>query len=427
MPPPPLAMSTPPRDCRRHRRRLLIPNVRDSIPPSLMEVDDDEDEQGEDVLASSTTTTTTTTTKNDPNSPTPTTPTVTTSNNNNSCWNDGSCYTIRTMHRKRNRCCCDYSNWMLRLFGRTTRLLYHCCFRKTLQSYVKYIRSSTNNQDNGLKFLQYTLWLASKLLYKKDSHGQDGLSKLSLELSMARCAIRLLEFPIALEAVIQNHNKMTTTTTKTTTSENQDHNTSTTTTTRLLQQCLDNFFAWSLCWYYPTEHMAYLHTIAPQWLAQGRSAQLWGTWSCRGWLVCTLVELIQGMLQWKKLLHQQHHHQQEQQLQLQQQQQEQHKQHQGQQQQQQQQEEQQQQQQEQEQHKEEEEEEAITKEEQLEQVKLQMVRNILFVLPAIHCSLPNNDRNPWLPSNVVNFLLWLESVVCLYQSLNNNTSSSSSS
>jgi hypothetical protein len=36
-------------------------------------------------------------------------------------------------------------------------------------------------------------------------------------------------------------------------------------------------------------------------------------------------------------------------------------------------------------------------------------------LPCINWSLPNWDIDPMLPENVVNGLMWLESIVCLYQ------------
>ena len=48
-------------------------------------------------------------------------------------------------------------------------------------------------------------------------------------------------------------------------------------------------------------------------------------------------------------------------------------------------------------------------------LRLQLLRNALFLLPAIHWSLPNWDTQPWLPSKAVNGLMWVESMVSLYQ------------
>jgi hypothetical protein len=48
-------------------------------------------------------------------------------------------------------------------------------------------------------------------------------------------------------------------------------------------------------------------------------------------------------------------------------------------------------------------------------LRLQLLRNALFLLPAIHWSLPNWDTKPWLPSKAVNGLMWVEAMVSLYQ------------
>jgi hypothetical protein len=50
-------------------------------------------------------------------------------------------------------------------------------------------------------------------------------------------------------------------------------------------------------------------------------------------------------------------------------------------------------------------------------LQLQLVRDLLFTLPAIHWSLPHWDTDPWLPEPIVNTLMWLESVVCMVQSI----------
>ena len=52
---------------------------------------------------------------------------------------------------------------------------------------------------------------------------------------------------------------------------------------------------------------------------------------------------------------------------------------------------------------------------QQQNLRLQILRDLLFTLPAIHWSLPNWDTNPWLSEPIVNTLMWLESVVCMYQ------------
>mmetsp|Transcript_7756 Transcript_7756/g.10173 ORF Transcript_7756/g.10173 Transcript_7756/m.10173 type:complete len:307 (-) Transcript_7756:270-1190(-) len=233
--------------------------------------------------------------------------------------------------------------------------------RQALKSYVKFI-SLALNQDKGLKFLQYTLWLASKV-YKKDSKGRAGLSTLSLELCMARYATRLVLFPTAVEAVV-----------------NGSWASPSKTYPRTFKT-IGEILAWSMLFYFPAEHVAYLHWKAPKWLAKGRSGGIWSAWSCRGWGAYVVAEIVQNILQWREALQQQS---------------------------------------------EEKEDEIIDNTALanvpnsetlavLQQIKLQFARNVLFLLPLIQYSLPNWDTDPWLPADFVNFIFWLESVVCLYQ------------
>lgn len=49
--------------------------------------------------------------------------------------------------------------------------------------------------------------------------------------------------------------------------------------------------------------------------------------------------------------------------------------------------------------------------------QLQIVRSLLFTLPAINWSLPRWDTHPWLKESVVNGLMWTEAVVSFYQSV----------
>jgi len=50
-------------------------------------------------------------------------------------------------------------------------------------------------------------------------------------------------------------------------------------------------------------------------------------------------------------------------------------------------------------------------------LQLQILRGVLYTLPAIHWSLPNWDRDPWLSEPIVNGLMSLEALVCMYQSI----------
>lgn len=264
--------------------------------------------------------------------------------------------------------------------------------RAALKSYVKFI-SSAINQDKGLKFLQYTLWLASKL-YQKDSTGRKSLTKLSLELSNTRYATRLLALPTAVEAALYK---------------------SWTSPSKSFPRTFDligDLLSWSMMVYYSAEHVAYLQWMVPQWLVKHkRSAERWSAWSCRGWFLYVVAEMVQNALQWKELCDQEN----QQQRLLQQ--------------------------QDSSNDTDEkrkkaaeaaekragtkyktdlspEEQQVAISETQLSRrkIELQFARNALFLLPTIQYSLPNWDTQPWLPPDVINFLFWLESVVTLYQS-----------
>lgn len=223
-----------------------------------------------------------------------------------------------------------------------------------LKSYVKFISTSVN-KDKGIKFLQYALWLASRF-YQKDSKGRQGLTKLASELMLARYAIRLLEFPVALEAALNGSW------------------TSPSKTYSKTFKVIGDVLSWSMMLYYLTEHGAYCHWKAPDWLAKGRSGEIMSAWSCRAWTLYIAAELVQNALQCKEMINNVN-------------------------------------------------DQEVTgsrkdtedSKSALKKVQLQFARNGLFLLPAIQYSLPNWDSKPWLPVDFINFLYWLESIVCVYQ------------
>jgi hypothetical protein len=221
-----------------------------------------------------------------------------------------------------------------------------------LRNYVKFT-SSALNTDRSLKLLQWTLWLAS---YMKKSQG---LKKLSLDLSFARYALRLLGLPASMEAARNGS------------WGNKTH------------PWLGQIMAWSMIGYYPMEHVAYVRWQAPQ-LLPNQSAERWSAWSCRCWLLYIVADMTQSTLKLKGLLKDKR--------------------------------------------------EILEKEAANEEGKqendalilvndlirneqLQIVRSLLFTLPAIHWSLPKWDTHPWLKESVVNGLMWAEAVVSMYQSL----------
>ncbi len=226
-----------------------------------------------------------------------------------------------------------------------------------LIGYVEFM-SNALYQDRGLKLMQWTLWLASKA-YSKKSPGREALHKLSFDLSFARYALRLLGLPTAIEAV-----------------RNDSWGAG----------WLGRTMAASMVCYYPLEHLAYCKWMAPKFFHSRHSAAKLSAWSCRFWLIYIMAELLQGLLnlkalhaQQKLLLGEKTHDetslQAAQDLQIA------HVLH------------------------------------SIRHQQLQVVRDLLFTVPCIQWSLPNWDTQPWLNEWIINGLMWLESVVCMHQSV----------
>jgi hypothetical protein len=171
---------------------------------------------------------------------------------------------------------------------------------------------------------------------------------------------------------------------------------------------LGRLMAWSMIGYYPLEHIAYLRWTSPQ-LLPGRNAEKMSAYSCRFWLAYIVADMTKSILKCKELLRRRS--------------------------------------------------ELVTDDDHEKEVsifvflkflqkcesrqcacflpllysfvtqalvslnhsihneQLQIVRSLLFTLPAIHWSLPRWDTHPWLKESVVNGLMWTEAVVSFYQSL----------
>lgn len=247
------------------------------------------------------------------------------------------------------------------------------CLDRLLQGYTKFMAPGIN-QDRGLKLLQYTIWMFSHALRDRVLV-RDALKKLYNELSFARYVLRLLGLPPAMEAVRSGS-----------WSASSDHN-------KGFHKFLGQLLAWSMIGYYPLEYGAYVQWQTPKLFfpktgGPSRLAEKLSAWSCRFWLAYTVTEILQC---WLKLREEKHKLKAI------------------------------------EQRKKNddaggEDEEAIIvapKPGVLRNLRLQILRDLLFTLPAIHWSLPNWDTQPWLPDPLVNTLMWLESVVCMYQSIAN--------
>lgn len=247
------------------------------------------------------------------------------------------------------------------------------CLDRLLQGYTKFMGPGIN-QDRGLKLMQYTIWMFSYALRDRVLV-RDALRKLYNEFSFARYVLRLLALPTAVEAVRSG-------------SWSVESNTK-----KGLHKFLGQILAWSMIGYYPLEHGAYVQWQTPKLLfpktgGPSRFAEKLSAWSCRFWLAYTVTEIVQC---WLKLREEQQN------LKLI-----------G-------------------DKKKIDDEDDDNGDEQaiinppnpgvIRNLRLQILRDLLFTLPAIHWSLPNWDTQPWLTDPLVNTLMWLESVVCMYQSV----------
>jgi len=254
--------------------------------------------------------------------------------------------------------------------------------KELLSSYVKFIQCPYR-QDSILKTIQYSLWLLSK--FYRNSKTKQALLTLQGEISWSRYLLRFFGFPAAIDAVDLKSSWAT-------------GNTS---------NKLGRVMSWTMVGYYPLEHLSYLFYKAPgiRWLPivsptlaqrsdgnascpnQGRytAAQLASkasAWSCRFWLAWIVLDIVRNTLELRTI-----------------------------------------------------QEDTTVMTKQADCAKdepeiltdnkgrtitfttkhMRILRDVLYVLPAITWSLPKWDTDPLLSGDTVNALCWLESMVGLYQ------------
>lgn len=220
-----------------------------------------------------------------------------------------------------------------------------------LQWYSRF-SGSTAHQDKLLKLIQWTLSLLSSTPWPK---------RVALEISFARYVTRLLELPLALDAVA--HDSWVARSSRP--------------STQVWYRWMGRVLAGSMLLYYPAEHMAYVLWMKPKseraeqctawsWVPDWK-AEKWSYWSCRCWCVYIVAEMVQNLLQLRELAV------------------------------------------------EDDEDGEKNKSSRVVDTQLQLARNSLFLLPAIHWSLPSWDTAPWLRDNTVTWLMWAEAVLSFYQ------------
>ena len=244
---------------------------------------------------------------------------------------------------------------------------------KFLDHYGRYVSNSWN-QDKLLKILHYSLWMLSRY-YVKSPQSQQGLSFLSGEILWARYVTRLLGWPTALQGLLPS---------------NDDDG------------GVDKFrrlgkaMAWSMVFYYPLEALAYVKWKTPQMVvapsyfgSDHRLAERASAWSCRAWVAYIVLDMVRSVQELSTQPTKQGNGQ----------------------------------------------EDTGTEEEdpdpsslqvvvgltpqQRTSERLQILRNALYLAPAVHWSLPNWDTQPWLSDTTCKTLMWFEAVACMVQSMLN--------
>ena len=238
--------------------------------------------------------------------------------------------------------------------------------------------SSAGNQDKALKTLQYTLWWIGRF-YKPTTQAQRQalmmtmMTTLSGEISWARYVHRFFGLPAAIEAAGSGSWGSPTT-----------------------YPYIGKSMAWSMMAYYPLEYLSYLKWKVPSTTTKNnnnnnntekenhRLASRASAWSCRFWFLYIVLDLMRSTCALQTKIKETTRDNN---------------------------------------NKEEEDAKNILLQTRRSE-QLQILRNVLFALPAIHWSLPKWDTDPWLSSDLLNGFMWLESIVCLYQGIDNYKASS---
>lgn len=282
--------------------------------------------------------------------------------------------------------------------GGGSRMAWRHLLARALQRYSTAMGKSLH-RDRLLKTLQYTLWWYAHLLLSSSlssSHNRArqaaaaAATNLSAEICWARYLTRAVEWPTAWEGLVNDSWapswSSSTSCCDNNSNDDDDDDKAMQGLLPKLGKLLGRLLAASMVIYYPAEHLAFGHWKV--WsTTRGRWAEQYSAWSCRAWLVYILTDVVQGYLSlttqgpltcqkndnndandngdnnndenWEqakaaqKLVR--------------------HKQH------------------------------------------VVLARNLLFLLPAYHWSLPDWDKRPWLSPPTVNLLMWLEAMLSLYQ------------
>jgi hypothetical protein len=163
-----------------------------------------------------------------------------------------------------------------------------------LERYTNWASSSFNT-DKGIKLIAYLTWFFSRMTSPSSSSSSSscgsssnsndvlssGLRKIYSDMMMVRYALRLFGLPMSLEAVR----------TGSWYSGWKDR----------YIIILGKIMSWAMVFYYPYEHAAYLHWMAPKLVRA--DAERCTAISCRFWLAYVFADLASSVLKIKELIH----------------------------------------------------------------------------------------------------------------------------
>lgn len=224
--------------------------------------------------------------------------------------------------------------------------------------------SATFTTDQGIKVVQWTCWfLAHLTAAHPNTELSEGLRKVFGDLSMARYILRFYGVPQSIEGIRSGSWAGGTW---------RDKNI----------HKLGKFMAWTMLFYYPLEHLAYVGWSVPNLLPAVDANQV-SAYSCRFWTAYIVGDMLASVLKWRELrarLSGQSDDGTEKDR------------------------------------------ETILEErsdikKQIRNIKLQLFRLVLFIFPAIHWSLSDWATSPWLSERTCNLLMLAEAYACIHQTL----------
>jgi len=248
-----------------------------------------------------------------------------------------------------------------------------CRLDDFLKLYCKWASSATL-QERGIKLLQWSCWLISRITKDRDQFSKElspSLRKVYSDLSIMRYFLRLYGMPLALEAIRSGSWAG---------GEWKDGKI----------RKLSSFMAWNMFIYHPLEGVALAQWTMPKLFPKLDGNRL-SAWSCRFWLMFIGADFVSALLknrelrERKKFLLSSSNKKEDDNNRA-------------------------------------EYSSAITVEvESLEKSiflnKIQILRCALFTPPCVNWSMPNWSEDPLLSENVVNSFSFAEAVTCIYQSL----------